>query len=220
MIAAIVFDMDGTLLDSLHVVVECYRRTVLELGDRDPGDQEILDAFAHGPAATMLTNLIGRPVGSAGVHRYEELLRERAPEVRPYDGIVDALRLLAGTVPLGVFTAADTSAAELLLRAAGLRDHLDVVIGADGVDRPKPAPDGLLAACERLGVAPSDAAYVGDGPSDVAVARSAGAMSVVVRWGHQFAEGRGAVVTLTSPADLLQLAGTPRNVVREERVHD
>jgi len=62
-----------------------------------------------------------------------------------YEHVADALASLSTRLPLGVFTAADTEAAELLLAATGLRTSLGPVLGADSVARPKPAPDGLIA---------------------------------------------------------------------------
>ena len=211
-LAAIVFDMDGTLIDSLAVVLECYGRTVLEFGGPDLSPDEILAAFSIGPAATMLSTLIGRDLGPDPVTSYESRLAISCDRVEAYEGIDEALATLAGHVPLGVFTAADTSAAELLLTATGLRRWLGPVLGGDRVARPKPWPDGLAAVCDGLGVAPSDVAYVGDGPSDVEVAHSCGAFAVAAGWGHQHRDDRGADVTLATPTDLLGLVAVEHTI--------
>ena len=62
------------------------------------------------------------------------------------------------------------------------------MLGADGVERPKPAPDGLIAVAELLGLSPTDVAYVGDGPADVEVARGCGALAVAAGWGSLYHE--------------------------------
>ena len=211
-LAAIVFDMDGTLIDSLAVVLECYGRTVVEYGGPDLSPDEILASFSIGPAAEMLSTLIGRDLGRDPVASYESRLATACDRVVAYEGIGEALASLAAHVPLGVFTAADTSAAELLLTATGLRRSLGPVVGADLVARPKPWPDGLAAVCDRLGVAPSDVAYVGDGPSDVEVAHSCGALAVAAAWGHRYRDDRGADITLATPTDLLGLVAVDRAI--------
>ena len=214
---AVVFDMDGTLLDSLPVVLECYRTTIVELGGPSLTRDDVLSSFAVGPAAVMLETLIGRPVGAEAVTRYERHLSAALEGVTPYPGIAEMLATLSDALPLGVFTAADTSAAELLLGATGLRSSIGPVIGGDRVSRSKPAPDGVLAVCARLGVPPTSVAYVGDGRSDVLVARACGALAVAVAWGHQYHEDRDADVTVRSPLELLDLFGVPRVVSGDAR---
>jgi HAD superfamily hydrolase (TIGR01549 family) len=214
---AVVFDMDGTLLDSLPVVLECYRKTIAELGGPSLTRDDVLSSFAIGPAAVMLETLIGRPVGPEAVTRYEQHLSAALGSVEPYPGIAATLAPLSEALPLGVFTAADTSAAELLLHATGSRGAIGPVIGADRVARSKPAPDGLLAVCAMLGLPPGSVAYVGDGRSDIHVARACGALAVAVAWGHQYRVDRDADVTVRSPLELLDLFGVPRVVSGDAR---
>jgi HAD superfamily hydrolase (TIGR01549 family) len=204
-IAAVVFDMDGTLLDSLAVQLESYRRAIVESGGRDRSHEDILASFPIGSAVAMLEALIERPVGAHAVARYEAHLLEGASRVRPYDGVTDALRALSARFRLGVFTAADTRAADVLLSATGLRGFFDVVIGGDLAGRTKPAPDGLILACDALATSPLEAAYVGDGPSDAAVARACGALAVAAGWGHQFEIDRDADVVVATPDELVRL---------------
>jgi len=75
------------------------------------------------------------------------------------------------------------------------------------VARPKPWPDGIEQACRELGVAPGDAAYVGDAPNDLEAARRSGALAVAAGWGHQFRPDEPADLVAPTPGDLLALLG-------------
>jgi HAD superfamily hydrolase (TIGR01549 family) len=204
-VQGVVFDMDGTLVDSLGIALECYRQVVLEFDGPDRSHDEILGSFSIGPAREMLAHLIGRPAGDAAVTRYESLLTERASEIEPYPGVEETVARLARSLPLAVFTAANTRAADIVLEGTGLRSSLAAVVGADEVGRTKPAPDGLIEAARRLGLDPTEVAYVGDGPADATTARACGALAVAAGWGHQHDAARDADVVADSPADLVSL---------------
>ena len=152
----------------------------------------------------MLGALIGRPVASEAVRRYERLLRQRAASVSVYPGVDPVLRALQGRVPLAVFTAADTAAAEILLEATGIRRFFAHVVGADRVSQTKPSPEGLLLMARLLLVEPTRMAYIGDGPADIAAARACGALAVAAAWGHQFDAIVPADQVLEQPADVLR----------------
>lgn len=83
---------------------------------------------------------------------------------------------------LGVFTAATRHAAEGMLAAAGLDTHFEAVVAGDEVTRPKPAPDGLLLAAQRLGIPATAITYVGDAEVDLGCARAAGAQGIHSGW--------------------------------------
>jgi HAD superfamily hydrolase (TIGR01549 family) len=208
---AVVFDLDGTLLDSLPVVLDCYRETIEEMGGPLYSAQEVLNSFHLGPAARMLSTLIGSPVGAEAVARYEARLSARATGVTAYPGVASVLERLHGWVPLAVLTSADTAAARMLLAATELEAFFDVVLGGDRVPRSKPAPDGLLMVCDTLGVEPKHAAYVGDGPADMQAAQACGALALAAAWGHQFRSDRVADRILNHPAELLELVGAVRS---------
>jgi phosphoglycolate phosphatase-like HAD superfamily hydrolase len=163
--------MDGTLVDSLGVVVDRYRRAIVEFEGPDRSADQIFASFSIGPARAMLSELIGRPVGDMAVVRYESLLADRCDEIRPYQGIRDAVARLGRSLRFAVFTAADTSAANIILGATGLSPFFASVVGADLVASAACA-DRLVEAARRLGLDPAEVAYVGHGPSDFATARS------------------------------------------------
>ena len=105
--------------------------------------------------------------------------------------------------PVAVFTGSSSRAAAILLTSAGVA--VDLVVGGDQVERPKPAGDGLLLTASRLGVPPSSVAYIGDAPNDLRAARAVGGLAAAAAWGHQYDAAEPADVTLAAPDEALQL---------------
>lgn len=204
-LAGLVFDMDGTLIESHGAVPAAYRAAVVAGGGRTHTDEEIIAGYSIGSPADLLTALLGRPATAADLARYHDELASVAGHVTVYDGVASLLTEAVRRVPVGLFTGASHAAAQILLDRTGLVDHFGTVVGGDEVDRPKPHPEGILLACRRLGVEPGRAAYVGDSPLDLAAARAAGALSVAAAWGHQYDPAAPAHLTATRPEDLLSL---------------
>lgn len=205
---AVVWDMDGTLIDSTTVVPDAYIAAIARLGGPALTREAVVAAYNLGPPAIMLTHLLGRASTDADLREYLATLRAGAPGARPYPGIETTLAGLRGRVGLGVFTGASRPSALILLEAAGLVDEFGVVVGGDEVGRQKPAPDGVLLACESLGVEPAAAAYVGDSPSDLRAARGSGARAFAAGWGHLYTPDEPADLVLDRPEELLDLVGS------------
>lgn len=208
-LAAVVFDLDGTLIDSAAAVPAAYVAAVRELGGPVVTPEEVVAAYSVGPPVQLLGSLLGRPCGAPEIAVYLRHLTARRGDVRPYPGIADAVARLAARVGIAVFTGASRAAARLLLDAAGLASQFRVVVGGDEVRGAKPDPSGLTLACARLGIAPAAAAYVGDAPNDARCAHAAGALAVAAGWGHQHVDGAQADIVLASPSDLPRLLESP-----------
>jgi HAD superfamily hydrolase (TIGR01509 family) len=202
---AIVFDMDGTLLDSHGSVIDAFAGALARLGGPARSREDIATALARGPAGAILAHLLGRTAADADVAVYHGLLAELAPEIVAYPGIEEALSRLS--IPAGVFTNASARSAGILLRAADLERHFAAVVAGDQIDRPKPAPDGLVEAGRLLGLDPGEIAYVGDSPNDLGCARAAGALAVAAGWGELFDPLLEADVVLSDPLEILGLVG-------------
>jgi HAD superfamily hydrolase (TIGR01509 family) len=201
--------MDGTLIDSTEVVPDAYIDAVLAFGGPRLQRDEVVARYSIGPPAMLLSHFLGRPVTSDEVATYHSILQDKGGGVRPYDGIAEVLARLDGRVPLAVFTGATRRAAEILLEAAGLAGYFKEIVGGDQVERSKPAPDGILRACHRIGVAPADAAYIGDSRVDVAAALACEALAAAAAWGHQYVPGERCDVVLSSPEEALGLVAVP-----------
>jgi len=128
--------------------------------------------------------------------------------VRPYDGVVQAVRdLKTRGKTLGLVTSKMKSGAERGLRVAGLEQVFDTIVGSDEVEHPKPHPEPVLKALQRLGAPPGDAVFVGDSRHDIECGRAAGVKTAAVLWGP-FDRSHLADLApdywLEDPADLAQ----------------
>ncbi|WP_243422343.1 HAD family hydrolase [Micromonospora globispora] len=204
---AVVFDMDGTLIESHTVVPAAYRAAILDGGGPELSDAEIIARYPLGPPSVLITHLLRRPATDQDLARYHAHLAALAGQVTVYAGVAELLGDVGGRAPIGLFTGASHRAAEILLDRVGLLRHFRVVVGGDEVSRPKPEPDGIELACRRLGVAPARAAYVGDSPLDLRAARRSGALAVAAGWGHQYDPREAADRIAGHPRELLSLIG-------------
>lgn len=179
----VVFDLDGTLIDTIPLILESHRhatRTVL--GRELPDD--------------LLLSGIGRPLLAQmqvfDPERYQELFdayrtwnhanTERL--LRRFDGIDDVLlRLERAGLRLGIVTSKSRDAVDLAFRIIPAAVTFEAVVTIEDTERHKPEPEPILLALERLGGDPDDAVYVGDAPYDVQAARAAGCAAVAVTWG-------------------------------------
>jgi HAD superfamily hydrolase (TIGR01509 family) len=201
---AVVWDMDGTLLDSSVAVPAAFAATLARRGGPEIDAAQVIAAYPLGTAEVIMAHLAGRPVTAADMDEYYGELRRSA--VAAYPGVAEVLGgLRARGHPVAVFTGASRRAAGILLAAAGLA--ADVLIGGDQVRNPKPAADGLLLAAQEIGVCPADLAYVGDSPADMGAARAAGSHAAAAAWGHMYDAAVGADSVLTEPGQALSLLG-------------
>jgi HAD superfamily hydrolase (TIGR01509 family) len=187
---AVVFDMDGLLLDTETLwhrsEVEMFRRHGAEFTWEDKM-AVIGTSFDH--TAAYFAKRLGRPAedGAALVEEMTALMHDevrRQVDARP--GARELVeRLRAVPVPLGLASNSPRFLVDDALRTAGLSDAFDAIVTSDDVQNAKPAPDIYLLACERLGVAPVDAMAIEDSGSGVAAAKAAGLYTVAV---PQYAE--------------------------------
>jgi len=141
---AVIFDMDGTLFDSMEPVTDAFISTILEAGGRRFTPDEIVEAFTVGPSERMMEHLLGRQVTEAEHASYHRRLNIGATAMRPYPGMEAALTALADAgLRLALFTGADVRSLDLLLGRTGLRERFEVRTGGDGAGRAKPDPAGV-----------------------------------------------------------------------------
>ncbi|TDK29437.1 HAD family hydrolase [Luteimonas terrae] len=181
--AAVIFDMDGLMLDSERAILDALRAAATEHGaDIDPDWWLCLIGHTDAVCRARLGEKIGAAAADAlledGHARYVAVAEAGVPH-RP--GIVALLELLASHgVPRAVATSTRSPLAQRKLAAAGLLSHFDVVCTSSDVATPKPAPDVYLLAAERLGVVPAQCLVLEDSPTGVRAALAAGMTAIQV----------------------------------------
>lgn len=209
---AFLFDLDGTLIDSVYQHVLAWREA-LERGGRQLAVWRIHRRI--GMSGGLLVNALARETGGVVTpEEAEELIRwhaeafvKYASQVRPLPGARELLEYLHRTgVPHAIATSGLMESASRSLKMLGVREDL-VIITRDQVRYAKPDPDLFLAAAEKLGVSIHDSVVVGDSVWDLLAARRARAISVGVLsggYGEEELERAGAYRVYQDPADLLE----------------
>jgi len=180
---ALVFDLDGTLVDTVYAHVFAWQRAFAELGLPIDGwriHRRI--GMSGGLFARAAAREIGRPLSPTEVEmiqrRHGEIYREILPERRPLPGAVELLAdLRAEGIVHGIATSGRRPEIDASLEALGVGEETVVVERGD-VERAKPEPDLFLRCAERLGVTASDSYVIGDAVWDLLAARRAGMLSV------------------------------------------
>lgn len=192
---AVLFDLDGTLLDTAGDIQMALNRTLAEHRWEPVSEGDVRRMIGRG-APILIERAIaaqGRTLDQATqaamverfFHHYGALQENEEYGARPYPGVVEALKRLHGA---GLRTAIVTNKQERfasgLLQRLQLREWIDLVVGGDTCERRKPDPQPLLFACDRLGAAASRALMVGDSINDVKAARAARIAVICVPYGY------------------------------------
>jgi HAD superfamily hydrolase (TIGR01509 family) len=184
---AVLWDLDGTLTDSVRLVVETMNAVITAHGG-PPLPYEKVGALTGLPLDEMF-RLAWPEIAVADVDRYRVEYRTRydavaIPATRLYRGARAALRdfheagLLQATV-----TGKRAADGERILRGLGIKQDIDLYLGGDSAPRPKPAPDLAQLAVSRLGLSPGESVVIGDSQADIAMGGAAGAHTIQVLWG-------------------------------------
>lgn len=210
--SAVLFDLDGTLADTLDLIVRCFRHTFQVHRGTVPPDA----AFRAGIGMPLREQLRAFTDDPDEVERMAATyaavqLDLHDGMVAPYPGAVELVRALRddGT-PVAVVTSKRHGMAERTLERCGFAGLYDVLVGADDVARGKPHPEPVLLALDRLGVdgAAARALMVGDAPFDLRAGRGAGTRTAGVLWGAfpaEVLEAEEPDWLVAAPGDLLAL---------------
>ncbi len=180
----VLFDLDGTLIDSGPIIMASMRHASMTVLGREP-DEEKVRAAIGGPGLLAQMRELDPARVAELVETYRAHNEPLHATLEAFDGVLELLPLLRERGHrLGIVTAKRVATVQLAFdRFPVLRETTEVLIGAEDTKRHKPDPDPILAALDRLGAHPATAAYVGDSPFDIRAAKAAGALAVAVGWG-------------------------------------
>jgi len=186
----VLFDLDGTVVDSGAIILASMRHATREVLGRDYSDEELLQAVGGPGLEAQMRALAPEHVDRlVTVYRaHNEPLHDDLQACPGMEGVLARLR--AEGRRLGIVTAKRRATVELAFAHVPLGHLFDTVVGGDETERHKPDPEPLLLAAERLGADPGRTAYVGDSPFDVQAARAAGMYAVAVTWGRMHERAR------------------------------
>jgi pyrophosphatase PpaX len=207
---AYLFDLDGTLIDSIDLIFRAYRHTAERHLAVQPPDSVWREGLGT-PLRQQLSAVSEDPeLIEAMVATYREYhFAHHEQSVKAYPEVVEVLAALAGRgARLAVVTSKLRSGAERGLVATGLMEFFHTIVSADEVSRAKPHPEPVFAALERLGMGAGEAVFIGDSPHDIAAGREAGVTTAGVLWGPFAREEltlASADFLLESPAEILAL---------------
>lgn len=189
--STVLFDLDGTLIDSGSIIVASARHAALEVLGREI-DEELVRSTIGGPGLTAMMTAIEPDRVEDLIASYQVMNVRLHDELAAFD---DVLALLPGLRAegrrVGVVTAKRRATVMLAFeRFPVLAETVEVLVTMEDTERHKPDPQPVLHALEQLGASASQAAYVGDSPFDIRAGKGAGAFAIAVGWGGIHGEER------------------------------
>jgi HAD superfamily hydrolase (TIGR01509 family) len=182
-IEAVVFDLDGVLLDTEELWDEARRQIAAERGGRWPEDaQRDMMGMSSPEWSAYMHDVVGlseppEEISAEVVARLEALYRERLPLI---GGALEAVRRIGSRWPLAIASSSNRPLIDLFLELTGTSDLFRATVSSEEVARGKPAPDVYLEAARRLGVAPESCAAIEDSENGIRSAAAAGMRVVAI----------------------------------------
>lgn len=206
----VLFDLDGTLIDSIRLILDSYHYTLSQHQLPARSDDDWLKGIGT-PLHVQFAEWQEHPERlQAMIATYREYnLKHHDRMVTVYPGVVDAVReLKAAGLATGLVTSKNRQGALRGLTLVGLEALMDVLVCADEVTNPKPHPEPVEKAVALLGAEPASTVYVGDSLHDMHSGRAAGVKTAAALWGpfgRSHLEGARPDYWLEQPAELVAL---------------
>lgn len=205
---AVLFDLDGTLIDSIELIVRAAEHTLHGRNGYVFSEEDWIAEIGR-PLATQLREFAADEAELAAlIDSYRRYQREHHDRLtRCYDDVPATIEELRDRGhPMAVVTSKSDELARRSLRWVGLHDAMAEIISCDSCTRHKPEPEPVLLALERLGYDPDEAVFVGDSHHDIASGKAAGVTTIAALWGPVSRE----VLAAANPTHFLErIAGLP-----------
>ena len=214
--AAYLFDLDGTLIDSVALILDSFHHARKHhFGDRLPDDyylqtlgMPLRDSFSRMATSPESVEELVRTYVDYNLEHHDSM-------VRPYEGVVPMIEALAKRgVRIALVTSKLRATAARGLSVAGIEARFELIVAADDVEHGKPDPEPVVLALSRLGVGADDSVFVGDSPHDVRSGNAAGVKTAAATWGpftRAALDAAGPTFFLHRPEDVLSLGASSRS---------
>lgn len=215
MIRAVLFDLDGTTVDTNELIIETLQHVLRDHCSMEVTREEIIPQMG-GPLSDQFCYFTGQTEVDELVAAYREYNRKRHDEmVQLFPGVLEVVQqLYAKELQLGIVTTKVRMTTERALRMFGLYPYMKTIVTFDDVRHPKPHPEPVEKAMAALRVRPEETLMVGDSPADIGSANAAGAISVGVAWslkGEQVLRDSGARHIIHAMTELYDLCEITRD---------
>lgn len=181
-IKGVVFDLDGTLVDSLKTTFEAFNHGIVTLGGKTHTPQEIMKYFGPGEGQ-IFARILGEEHADRAYQLCREYLDQNLHNVPFHDGVPEMLEAIKSAgLPVSIVTGRSWNTTEVILKHHRMLDRFVTVIANDHVGSPKPSPEGIALALTRMKLAAENSVYVGDSWVDTRAARLAGSHAIAALW--------------------------------------
>lgn len=188
MYSTFLFDMDGTLVDTFHLIFESFNIALAANGLRQLTEQEFSNHLFGKPIDGSLQALVGtisQDQTKKLLRDFQDLWLRELRRVRVFREVPETLRLLKlNGARVGVVSTSPRGVIEETLKVAGILCYFDVIIGDEDAQKKKPDPEPVLKALKHIGACPAETVYVGDTIYDIIAGKAAGCTTVLMLNSH------------------------------------
>ncbi|PJG58520.1 HAD family hydrolase [Aeromonas cavernicola] len=183
---ALIFDMDGTLVDSMPLHLDAWQQTSAEFGL--PFDRAEINEYGGIPTRKIVPMIASQHGLTIDVEAFTQrkiaLYMENISRVKVFPNMWDLVKRYHGKVAMGIGTGSPRQQAELILKSTGLDAYISVVITADDVTNHKPHPDTFLKVAEQLGATPANCLVFEDTQIGIQAGKASGMATMLATEGH------------------------------------